>query len=122
MVAGIAHCSPSAIFLMVPRRILPERVFGSRAHGDRELERRHGTELFAHQGHDLLLDFGVTPGDAGLQHQEAAGHLALDGVLDAEHRAFGDVGVAGEHFSMPPVESRWPATLMMSSVRPITKT
>src|SRR5882762_9333448 len=30
MVAGIAHGSPSAIFLMVPRRILPERVFGSR--------------------------------------------------------------------------------------------
>src|SRR3981081_2438622 len=31
MVAGIAHWSPSAIFLVVPRRILPERVFGSRA-------------------------------------------------------------------------------------------
>src|SRR5258708_40223090 len=31
MVAGIVQGSPSAIFLMVPRRILPERVFGSRA-------------------------------------------------------------------------------------------
>src|SRR5262250_247127 len=30
IVAGIVHVSPSAIFLMVPRRILPERVFGSR--------------------------------------------------------------------------------------------
>src|SRR6202022_1414354 len=31
IVAGMAHASPSAIFLMVPRRIFPERVFGSRA-------------------------------------------------------------------------------------------
>src|SRR6202163_1064841 len=31
MVAGIVHGSPSAIFLMVPRKIFPERVFGSRA-------------------------------------------------------------------------------------------
>ena len=30
MVAGIFHSSPSAIFFMVPRRIFPERVFGSR--------------------------------------------------------------------------------------------
>jgi len=30
MVAGMVQGSPSAIFLMVPRRILPERVFGSR--------------------------------------------------------------------------------------------
>src|SRR5581483_9950766 len=28
MVAGMVQGSPSAIFLMVPRRILPERVFG----------------------------------------------------------------------------------------------
>src|ERR1700722_13932448 len=31
MVAGIVQLSPSTIFFMVPRRILPERVFGSRA-------------------------------------------------------------------------------------------
>ena len=30
MVAGMLQLSPSAIFLMVPRRIFPERVFGSR--------------------------------------------------------------------------------------------
>jgi hypothetical protein len=30
-VAGMAHCSPSAIVLTAPRRILPERVFDSRA-------------------------------------------------------------------------------------------
>src|SRR4051812_7574464 len=31
MVAGMVQGSPSAIFFMVPRRILPDRVFGSRA-------------------------------------------------------------------------------------------
>src|SRR5262249_46530588 len=31
MVAGMLHGCSSAIFFMVPRRILPERVFGSRA-------------------------------------------------------------------------------------------
>jgi len=30
MVAGIVQLSPSAIFFIVPRRIFPERVFGSR--------------------------------------------------------------------------------------------
>ena len=29
MVAGIVHSSPSAIFAMVPRSTLPDRVFGS---------------------------------------------------------------------------------------------
>ena len=31
IVAGMVQGSPSAIFFMVPRRILPDRVFGSRA-------------------------------------------------------------------------------------------
>jgi hypothetical protein len=31
IVAGMVQGSPSAVFFMVPRRILPERVFGSRA-------------------------------------------------------------------------------------------
>ncbi len=31
MVAGMVQGSLSAIFLMVPRKIFPERVFGSRA-------------------------------------------------------------------------------------------
>src|SRR5213592_2325590 len=30
IVGGIRYCTPSAIFFMVPRRIFPERVFGSR--------------------------------------------------------------------------------------------
>ena len=91
MVAGMVQGSPSAIFLIVPRRILPERVFGSRCNRDRELERRHRADLLAHQCDDLLLDLVVRAVDAGLEHDEAAGHLALQIVLDAEHGAFGDV-------------------------------
>src|SRR5260370_24601862 len=60
---------------------------------DRELERPHRSQLFAHQSHDLLFDLGMVFGHAGLQHQEAAGHFALDRILHAEHRAFGDVGM-----------------------------
>ena len=56
IVAGMVQVSPSAIFFMVPRRILPERVFGRRAHRDRELERRDRADLLAHQRDDLLLD------------------------------------------------------------------
>jgi len=34
IVAGVAHSSWSAIFFIVPRRILPERVLGSRLYWD----------------------------------------------------------------------------------------
>jgi hypothetical protein len=36
-------------------------------------------------------------GDARLQHQEAERHLALQIVGDADHGAFGDIGVRGQH-------------------------
>ena len=62
MVAGIVHGSPSAIFCMVPRRILPERVLGSRVTAMRELERRHRPDLLAHQRDQLLLDLGSPDG------------------------------------------------------------
>jgi hypothetical protein len=35
--------------------------------------------------------------DAGLEHDEAERHLALQLVGDADHRAFGDVGMRGQH-------------------------
>src|SRR6185437_588143 len=53
--------------------------FGQSADRDRELERRHRPELFPHQRHHVFLDLGIASDDAGLQHQEAAGHFALDG-------------------------------------------
>ena len=87
----------SAIFFIVPRRILPERVFGRRGTTMASLERGDRADLVAHQLHDLLLDLLRRPVDARFQHHEAAGLLALDLVLDAEHGAFGDVRMRGHH-------------------------
>ena len=97
MVAGIVQASPSAIFLMVPRRIFPERVFGRRCDDDGEAERRHRADLVADERHAFLLDVARRAVDAGLEHDEAARHLALELVLDAEHGAFGDVLVRRQH-------------------------
>jgi hypothetical protein len=46
--------------------------------------------------------------------------LALEVVGDADDRALGHVRVVGQTASIDPVESRCPATLITSSVRPIT--
>src|SRR5580704_6656547 len=62
-------------------------------YGDGELERRHRADLVADQRHAFLLDLGRRPVDAGFEHDEAARHFTLELVLDAQHGAFGDVGV-----------------------------
>src|SRR6266700_3219791 len=51
---------------------------------DRELEGGDRAEFFAHQCDDLFLDLDRLARNTGLQHQEAARHLALDRILDAE--------------------------------------
>ena len=53
MVAGIFQSSPSAIRLITPRRILPERVFGSRSTTTADLEGRDRPDPVAHQLHAL---------------------------------------------------------------------
>jgi hypothetical protein len=58
--------------------------------------------------------------DAGLEHHQPQRQLALELVGDADDGALGDVRMAASTASMPPVESRWPATLMMSSMRLMT--
>src|SRR5579885_2277510 len=64
---------------------------------DGEAERGDRADLVAHQLNDLPLDLLRRAVDAGLEHDEAARHLALELVLDAEHGALGDVGVGGQH-------------------------
>src|SRR6516225_9062467 len=65
--------------------------------GDRELERRDRPYFFAHERDAFLLDLGDRPVDAGLEHDEAARNLALEFVDDADHGAFGDILVRGQH-------------------------
>jgi hypothetical protein len=54
---------------------------------------------------------------ARLEHDQADRHLALELVGDADDRALRHIRVRREHLLHPPVERRWPATLMMSSMR-----
>src|SRR5262249_28926928 len=70
---------------------------GQTADHDGEADRSHRPDLLAHQRHTLLLDLGGRTVDAAFEHDETAGYLALEFVLDAEHRAFGNVLVPGQH-------------------------
>ena len=67
---------------------------------------------------------GHTPGHVSYLHEKEKiekrwpAAVDLPGSLSSEMIRRMEARIS----SMPPVESRWPATLMMSSVRPITKT
>jgi hypothetical protein len=79
-----------------------------------------GTDLVAHQPHELALDVGGRAVDAAFQHGEAAGDLALRLSFTPDDRAFGHRRMGGQHLLHAPRRERCPATLMMSSVRPMT--
>ena len=94
---GALQLSPSAILRMVPRRILPERVFGSRATAIAILKAATGPILSRTSATSSLLDLGRRGGDPALEHGEAAWRLALERILDADHRTFGDRRMRGDH-------------------------
>ena len=71
MVAGILYSSPSAIFRMVPRKILPERGLGQALDRQHRLEHGDRADFVAHQLNDLLLDDGRIARDPSLQQYEA---------------------------------------------------
>ena len=81
----------------MPRRILPERVFGRPRDHQRRLEAGHRADAVAHELHGFVLDLVRRPLDPGLEHQEAERHLALQRIGDADHRAFGDIGMRRQH-------------------------
>src|SRR5882672_12399155 len=62
---GILYCSGHRPWVAVGDLLdgaaqdFPRTRFRQSAHRDRELERRHGAELFAHQRHDLFFDLGM---------------------------------------------------------------
>ena len=78
---------------IVERRILPERVFGSRATTRASRKQataptRSRTSATSSSRSSPRVAVG-----AGLQHHEPERHLAAQLVGDAEHGALGDVGV-----------------------------
>jgi hypothetical protein len=69
MVQGV----PSAIFFMVSRRILPERVFSSLAIVIASLKAATGPIFSRIEADAFLLDLGDRPVHTRLEHDEAAG-------------------------------------------------
>ena len=58
---------------------------------------------------------------ASFDHRERERHLSLQRIGDADDGDFGDAGCACTASSISRVPSRWPATLITSSVRPRMK-
>ena len=120
MVAGMVQASPSAIFLMVPRRILPERVFGRRC---TMMARRNDATGPILSRTSCTHSFSISPGGRltpALSTMKPQGTSPFSSSLMPSTAHSATSWWPDSTSSMPPVESLWPATLMMSSVRPIT--
>ena len=89
--------SPSAIFFMVPRRILPERVLGRRGTVMASLNAATGP-IFSRTSATISCSISVgsrlTP---ALSTMKPHGTSPLSCIRDADHGAFGDVLVARQH-------------------------
>ena len=68
---------------------------GFRQTGDdkRCLEARHRTDAIADELNGFALDLVSRPYDTGLQHQEAERNLPLERIRNADHGAFGNIGM-----------------------------
>jgi hypothetical protein len=69
--------------------------FRQSVHDQHGLERRHRADLGPHQPDRIGFDLRVRPRDTLFEHDEAHRQLALELVGDADHRAFGDIGLLG---------------------------
>ena len=116
----MVHGSLSAIFLMVPRRIFPERVFGRRL---TMMARRNDATgpIFSRTSatHSPSISAGgrLTPALSTMKPQGTSPFSSS--LMPSTAHSATSLWPASTS-SMPPVESLCPATLMMSSVRPIT--
>src|SRR5262245_22764294 len=80
-----------------PAQDLAGASFRQPRHRHRELESRNRSDLVAHQRDDLAFDLDRRTFDPGFKDNKTARHLALELVLDADHRAFRDVAMRGQH-------------------------
>ena len=121
IVAGIVQASPSAIFCIVPRRILPERVFGRRSTITASLKAATGPIRSRTSADELAARSRPRARrrpPSARRSRSGTWPFSASATPITAHSATS--GCAASTSSMPPVESRWPATLMMSSVRPMT--
>src|SRR4051812_11684803 len=106
IVAGMVHSSPSAIFLMVPRRIFPERVFGSRPTVMASLNAATGPSL---SRTSATISFSISAGSRltpafSTTKPHGASPLMASLMPSTAHSATS--GCEARISSMPPVESR----------------
>ena len=97
IVAGMRHSSPSAILRIVPRRILPERVFGSALTMRTCLKDATGPISSRTRATSSAAIVRALTLDPRLQDGEADRHLTLEIIGDPDDRALGDIRVGGEH-------------------------
>ena len=117
MVAGVLYSSPSAIFAMVPRRILPERVLGSRSTTTACLKAATGpmvSRTMRTSSTTISSDGRLTP---ALSTTKPNGSCPFSASATPTTAHSATSWCAASTSSIAPVESLWPATLMMSSVR-----
>ena len=102
---------------------MPERVLGRRSTTTAVLNEGDRADALAHEGHRLRHDFRRGLLAARVEDQEAEGGLPLEGIVHPPRRRTPrHPGGRPRTSSIAPVERRCPATLMMSSVRDMTKT
>ncbi len=118
IVDGTGSSRPSAMSRMVLRRILPDLVFGNAATTSTFLEKGHRADVRAHRSDQVLGEpVGRRP---GLEHYESPGTWPFISSATPITAHSATAGRCASTASIDPVDSRCPATLMTSSVRPIT--
>ena len=122
MVAGMFQDSPSAMLRMVPRSILPERVLGRRSTTAHSLNAATGpmrSRTSATASATMSAGARLTPAFSTSRPSGNWPFMASATPITA-HSATS--GWSASTSSMAPVDRRWPATLITSSVRAMTNT
>ena len=119
MVGGSVQEAPSAIFLIVPRRIFPERVFGNLETDAAVLKKATGpmrSRTRRTSSAHSSLSSRATP---ALSTTKPTGTSPLSASSTPTTAHSATSLCEARISSMAPVESRWPAMLMTSSMRPM---
>ena len=122
IVLGTGSGRPSAMPRIVRRRILPDRVFGSPGTTTTSFSAATGP-IWSRTA--ATISCWRTPASIStpaLRTTNARGTCPLSGSCTPITAHSATIGWAATTASMDPVESRWPATLITSSVRPMTNT
>src|SRR4051794_18382934 len=119
IVAGAVHGTPSAIFFTVPRTILPERVLGSRFTTIADLNDTTGPICRRTSSTSSATSSARSRSAPALSTTRPSGTSPLRSSTTPTTAHSAISGCDASTSSILPVLSRWPATLITSSVRPM---